>query len=622
MHPRRPDLGLVGCAICGAAVDRVRAPAVRAEETGLSALCSEPCAARFDAGERASAKEKRESTRTSRVASFAARFPDAELPFSPLITAGAAFLISPFSERVPAVAAIAALLIAVSAIDLLIRALSERLPRPGLVLASFGVLLYALFAHAQLEVIGWKGLIGASIASLTVSARLILWINAEHPLDIAIGQLGGEERLARSVKRLRDAPKGRMANATRLARALVLVGLALSGALAALALFLHRDDPSGALHTIAAILLALPLLAPPSITERALLEGAIVALKRGIHFTSPLAFERLGQSSHAVFQLHGTLTERKPELLGVHPLEGEDARAILKAAGIAESAAPTHPLAAATREACSREKISLGSARRVRAIVGQGILAIDSAGEEIIIGNRSLLLEEGVSIAVAESIAESVEARGDTAVFVAIGKRVRGILAFHYGIREGAAESIETLAELDIDATIVSGDHRAAAAELARQLGVRHLRAEIGGSAREAELRRIQESASPIVIIEHREASSSLIASSDGAALSMLIGASIHEDEAAILLESPSPRSAAEAWARAKRLRRSMLRAGLFIALFGIPNLILAAFFDLPPFAAAIVALGVELFAHQTGGDDVIPPYSSEASYKTREQPS
>lgn len=618
MHPRRPDHGLTSCALCGAAVDRVRAPIVRVERDELIALCSAACAARFDEGERPEVEERRESTRTSRVANFAARFPDAELPFSPLIAAGVAFLISPFSERMPAAAAAAALLIAVSAVDLLIRALSDRLPRPGLVLASFGVLLYALFAHAQLEVIGWKGLMGASIASLALSARLILWINARHPLDVGLEQLGGDERLSRSVERLRRAPRGRIADATRIARILVLVAVGLVAALAALAIVMHRSDPSAAIRTIAAIFLALPLLAPPSITERAILEGAIAALRRGIHFTSPLAFERLGQSSHAVFQLHGTLTERKPELVGVHALDGEDPRAMLKAAGIAQSATPTHPLAAATREACSKEKISLGAARRVRAIPGQGILAIDARGEEIIIGNRSLLLEEGVSIAVAESIAEAVEARGDTAIFVATGQRVRGVLAFHYELREGAQEAIAALAELDVDATIVSGDHRASAAELARQLGVRHLRAEIGGNARAAELRRIQESASPIVIVEHREASSSLIAASDGGALSILIGASVHDDEAAILLEGSSPMSAAEAWERARRVRRNGLRAGLLVALVGIPNLILAAFFDLPPFAAAIVALGVELVAHQTGSGDVIPAHSGDGSGTTR----
>lgn len=621
MHPRRPDHGLIHCAICARAVDPVRAPLVRAVGADLFALCSEGCARRFDRGERAEPEEKRESTRTSRVASFAARFPEADIPFSPLITAGIAFLLSPFSERTPSLAAFAALLITISALDLLIRVLSVKLPRPGLALASLGVLLYAIYAHAQLDVVGWKGLIGASVASLTVSGRLILWIHVNHPLEVSLEQLGRDDKLKRSTMQLRDAPRGRLAKITRLSRALVLIGLAASGVLAALALFLHRADAATGLHTIAAILLALPLLAPPSLSERALLEGTLALLRRGTHFTSPLAFERLGQSSHAVFQLHGTLTQRKPELVGIHALEGEDPRAILKAAGIAESAAPTHPLSLATREACSREKISLGSARRARAIVGQGILAIDNEGKEIIVGNRSLLLEEGVSIALAESIAESVEARGDTAVFVAIGKRIRGVLAFHYAIREGAPESIAALTDLDVDATIISGDHRMAAAELARQLGVRHLRAEIGGDAREEELRRLEESASPIVIIEHREASSSLIAASDGGPLTMLIGARPEEDEAAILVESSSPESAAEAWRLAKGLRNSIVRAGLVIALIGIPNLIFAAFFDLPPFATAVVALGVELFAHQTGGEHAIAAQLSGTSYKTSERP-
>lgn len=584
-------------------MDALRAPFVLLAEAKPVPVCSESCRERFQAGER---------LRPSRLAAApsahpparpraAARLGELEFPLSPIALSIAALLVAPFSTgRWGALATLA--LVALGSVDVALRSLRSAAPRAPLPLAAAGVVLVGLGAYARFPESGSFGLIGATLACVAVAARFTLWVVHQEPLEREAEALA--ETLAEHLPKERAEAQARalreeVASSARIATRSAQIGVAVVLAVAAALLFFPPKSGSALAH-IGAVFLSLPLLAPIATTARAHLLVGLRAADRGIYFDGPRAIERFGQIGHAIFPMHGTLTHPTAELVEVRILKDEpiDEDELLALVASAQAAAGTHPIALACRGACRRRGLEIPIARRARALEGRGVVSLAATGEEVVVGHRALLLAEGVSVARADRAASEIEANGDTAVFVAVSGRVRGVLAFRYPVREGAAATVERLKDLDVDITLLSGDHRETAESLARELGIPHVRAELLPSEKLAELARIQENAEPVVVIEHAEATTSLLPAAKlgvhlkGTESLRSVGAVTRDDD---------PRLAGEAIALAKRLRRSMIASGTVVAVCGLPTLTLAALFDLSPALTALIPLCVEAFTHPTG---------------------
>jgi soluble P-type ATPase len=588
-------------------VDALRAPHVVVSGVQAVPVCSGHCRERFAAGERMRPSEMLAPRGEAPAAPTRAlpRITKLALPASPIVLTGGALLLSAFATQ-KGVALATALVLVVASVDLSIRSFRLRAPRAALPLASLGVALIAIGSYRAFESSGAMALTVASLAGLSVAARFVLWFTKQEPLDrdadalvAALGQTLDPARVEAHVTAFGGGSRDGAAVYVRAAVISERVGLLLATAAAALVFFLPLRVGNTA-TVMGAVLVSLPLLAPRAATARAQLYVALRAAARGIFFGGPRALEQLGQVAHVIFPAHGTLTLPRAELVGIRLLTDESASEawLLALVTAAEAAAGAHPVAVACRDACRARDIDVPLARRTRAVEGRGVLALASSGEDVVVGHRALLLSEGVSVARADKIANEIEASGDTAVFVAVSGRVRGVLAFRYIIREGTAETIERLQSLDVDTTLLSGDHHSTAESLARRLGIPHVRAELLPSEKLTELTRIQENPEPVVLIEHADASTSLL---PAARLSVRLGGAAAPGGHGAAILGDDPRLAGEAIALARRLRRSMFASGVVIAVCGIPTLTLAALFDLSPAIAALVPLFVEAFAHPTG---------------------
>ncbi|HEX7676893.1 MAG TPA: copper-translocating P-type ATPase [Thermoanaerobaculia bacterium] len=216
----------------------------------------------------------------------------------------------------------------------------------------------------------------------------------------------------------------------------------------------------------------------------------------GILIKNAEALELLAKVDTLVIDKTGTLTEGKPKvvavdfvaqpqnvaqtLLSVRPVESS---AVLSMVAAVERASE-HPLANAIVAAAS----DIGTATEVETIAGQGVRGkVD--GHEIAIGNAAFIGNVGAL----EEKANVHRATGATVVFVSIDGKPAGLIAVADPIKPTTAEALRALREKGIAITMLTGDARATAEAVARQLGIDDVAAEVLPAAKESVVRKLQE---------------------------------------------------------------------------------------------------------------------------------
>jgi P-type Cu+ transporter len=201
------------------------------------------------------------------------------------------------------------------------------------------------------------------------------------------------------------------------------------------------------------------------------------AARAGVLFRDAEALQRLAAVDTLIVDKTGTLTEGKPRLVALGTANGTGETELLRLAAAAERASE-HPLAAAVAAAAEARHLALPAADAFRATTGAGITArID--GRAVAIGNFALLETLGIGADALPQEAKERRQNGETIVFVAVDRAFAGWLALADPIKPGAAEALAALRHAGITPIMASGDARATALAVARQLGIDDVEAEL-----------------------------------------------------------------------------------------------------------------------------------------------
>ena len=335
--------------------------------------------------------------------------------------------------------------------------------------------------------------------------------------------------------------------------------------------------------------------------------GVLLALRRGIVYKSSDAWELAGRVQTAAFCARGTLLKGEPELSEVIATTSklDEAEVLALAAGAERMA--EDPVANAIVRAARARDIRPDGVRNPQQYPGLGVTAISSAGEELIVGMRALLLGERVSVAAMERTITELEAQGRTVVLVAIGGRLVGVIALIDGLRQGARAAVQHLIDAEIEPIIVSGDSRETCEAIARSLDIEHVRPEVLPAERAGEVRRIMDAGVTVAVLGHAGVDDDPLATADVAVALGAAGAASSAGNSpaalavtqklaspgdfAVTLASDDVRDAALSLALARRVRTEA-RVGVAIA--AVPALVgsvAVAFGLLPPAYAPIASL-------------------------------
>ncbi len=211
----------------------------------------------------------------------------------------------------------------------------------------------------------------------------------------------------------------------------------------------------------------------------------------GLLFRNAEAIETLGKIDTLVVDKTGTLTRGKPALTHVRTAAGLDEKSLLGYAGSLEKASG-HPLAQAVVTGALDRGASIGEVQDFTNVPGKGVTGTVS-GHRVILGNRALFEDEGVSVRELADKAEDVRKKGQTIMFVSVDGSPAGFLGVSDPIKETSFEAIRTLHHRGIRIVMLTGDHEATARAVAGELGIDEVVADVLPADKESVVRRLQE---------------------------------------------------------------------------------------------------------------------------------
>lgn len=292
-------------------------------------------------------------------------------------------------------------------------------------------------------------------------------LNQSGTLDVRADRLGRDTSYGRIIEAVERAEQSR-APVQRLADRLAgyLVYFALG---AALITYLVSRDP---VATISVIIVAgacgiaagtpLAILGAIGRSARA---GAIV--KGGVHLESLSAVDTV------VFDKTGTLTYGRPVVKKVLPAPNITERAVIEAAVIAERPSE-HALATAIVAHANAAGITPRRPQHFDYLPGRGVIA-QADDEQILVGSRLLLADRGITIPDDQQHDETAASE----VFVARAGHFLGRIRIADTVRDEARNAIAELAALDIRTALLTGDNQAVAQAVASELGVAEVHADL-----------------------------------------------------------------------------------------------------------------------------------------------
>lgn len=230
-------------------------------------------------------------------------------------------------------------------------------------------------------------------------------------------------------------------------------------------------------------------------TPTAVAAGIANAAKHGVFVRSGESIERLAKVGRVALDKTGTLTQGKPRVVAVVPMDGLSKDELLSLAGAAESRSE-HPLGRAVIEAANA-KGALPEANDFEVLAGGGVAAT-VGNDSVLVGRRSLLVSHGINCADAQQTAERLSSDGSTVAYVAVAGKMAGLLAFSDTLRPDAKQAVADLHRMGIDTVLLTGDNEQAAHAVAAEVGISQVHAALKP---EDKLREVSESGSATCMV-------------------------------------------------------------------------------------------------------------------------
>lgn len=307
---------------------------------------------------------------------------------------------------------------------------------------------------------------GDSVSGATVSSNGVMRIRATR--------IGETTLLAQIVKMVREA-QGDKAPIQRFADAVSawFVPIVLLLAAATFVIWyavLSSDFLTAFRFAIAVLVIACPC-AMGLATPTAIMVGSGMALSRGILVKRGSALEIISHVQVLLLDKTGTLTKGKPEMTDLVPVTHSiDPVKLLECLATAE-AYSTHPLAQAALTAAQEAGIEPGRADEFEERGGMGVTCRYEEFQ-LAVGNERLMEELGIVLAPLAKKCAELTGAGKSLVFIAVGNALVGIAAFADTLKPGSTQAVDELRRMGITTCMITGDHAAVAAIVAKQVGV------------------------------------------------------------------------------------------------------------------------------------------------------
>jgi Cu+-exporting ATPase len=439
--------------------------------------------------------------------------------------------------------------------------------RPGEKLATDGVVVEGDSAIDQSVLTGESVPVEVAEGSDLAGATM----NTYGRLVVRATRVGSDTALAQ-IARLVEAAQAGKAPVQRLADRIsaVFVPVVIAISIATLVGWLAFTGSASSAFTaaVAVLIIACPC-ALGLATPTALMVGTGRGAQLGILIKGPEVLEQTRRVGTVVLDKTGTVTEGTMELVEVSPLNGATEREILRLAGAVE-AASEHPIGRAVAEAARDRVGGLPPVDRFRSRPGVGVAGVVE-GHQVEIGRR------------------------DGAVAVSWDGIRRASLVVRDTVKPTSGTAVAELKALGLTPVLLTGDSFEVAEDVAAEVGIERVLAEVYPDDKIAEVKRLQAAGEVVAMVGDGINDAPALAQAD-LGLSLGTGTDVAIEASDLTLVSGDLRAAVDAIRLARRTLRT-IKGNLFWAFaYNVAAVPLAVAGLLNPMIAAAAMAASSLF--------------------------
>ncbi|MEO6777999.1 MAG: heavy metal translocating P-type ATPase, partial [Gemmatimonadaceae bacterium] len=327
-------------------------------------------------------------------------------------------------------------------------------------------------------------------------------VNGAGSLRVVVTGTGDKTALA-GIMRLVSEAQGSKSRAQALAdrAAFWLTWIALGAGIVTLIVWLSIGaSASMAIQRLVTVLviacphalgLAIPLVLAISTTLGAR-SGLLVRDRRGLEDARNL--------TTVVFDKTGTLTRGEHRVVAIGTTKGLTEDAALQLVAAVERDAE-HPVARAIVKSAEERGLAVPASDAFQAIPGRGARATVD-GRQFSVGGPNLLSSIGVAAAPElQQFAEAAATRGQGVVYLVEGTNTLAAFAVADSIRPESAEAVKRLHDAGIEVVMMTGDARAVADSVARELGIMVVLAQVLPEDKAANIQRLQKEGKRVAMV-------------------------------------------------------------------------------------------------------------------------
>jgi len=229
-------------------------------------------------------------------------------------------------------------------------------------------------------------------------------------------------------------------------------------------------------NAVAVLIIACPC-ALGLATPMAVMVGTGRGAHAGVLVRNAEALELMEKVDTLVLDKTGTLTEGKPRLTSILAIGGISQLDLLLLVAAVEKLSE-HPVAAAIVKEAEQRGLQIPQAEKFQSFTGQGV-AGEVLGRQIAVGTTDFLAGRGIDLNPILLQAQTLSQKGQTVVLAAVNGKAAGLFAVADPIKNSAREVVASLKGSGLRLVMLTGDNRATAEAIARELGIAQFEAEV-----------------------------------------------------------------------------------------------------------------------------------------------
>ena len=315
-------------------------------------------------------------------------------------------------------------------------------------------------------------------------------------------------------------------------------------------------------------------------TPVAIMVGNGVGAKNGILFKTAVSLEETGGANTVVLDKTGTITEGKPKVTDIIPINTTENELLSLAFSLEIKS--EHPLAKAIVQKGEETSVTRAEVQKFKALSGNGVTG-ELNGQTLYGGSLKFISEkvsiDDETIKITETLAEN----GKTPLLFCTPNELSGIIAVADTIKEDSPRAIKELQNMGIRVVMLTGDNEKTANAIGAQAGVDEVFAGVMPDGKEKVVRQLRDKGKVIMVGDGINDAPALTRADIGIAIGA--GTDIAIDSADVVLMnsklSDVPSAIRLSRATLKNIHENLfwaffynaigipLAAGLFINLFG-----------------------------------------------------